>query len=322
MKTMNKSKIALPLHLQDFLDWIDVEKGLSSKTQENYSRFLEKFFSWLNEKKLSSLKPHELSPEHIWQYRLYLSRECRTPKGEPLKKSTQNYYLIALRIFLNFFANRDIESLPAEKVELARNKEERQVRFLNIDQLKKLFEAPDTTTFQGLRDRALLETFFSTGMRISEVVNLDVNQIKTSPHIDTFELVITGKGGRTRTVYFSRRALDWLGQYLAKRTDMDPALFIRTVNVLNATKETDLRLSARSIEKTFKRYVIMAGVPLNTTPHVMRHSFATDLLKQGVDLRVIQDFLGHKHIAATQIYAHVTSKQLKDIHSRLHGKKE
>lgn len=318
MEQMRKSGKPLPRHLEDFLDWIDVEKGLASKSQENYARFLKRFFGWLALKNLSSLKPHELTPEHIFGYRLYLSRECRSPAGTPLKKNTQNYYLIALRIFLNFFAHRNIESLPAEKVELARNKEERQVRFLTLEQLKKLFAAPNVATARGLRDRAMLETFFSTGMRISEIVNLNTNQIKTSRDVDTFELVITGKGSRTRTVYFSRRVLDWLAKYILNRTDMDPALFVRA-DLKNPGKRDTLRLTARSIEKLFKRYVIMSGLPLNTTPHVMRHSFATDLLKQGADLRVIQDFLGHKNIAATQIYAHVTSKQLRDIHRKLHG---
>lgn len=312
---MKKSRKPLPHHGADFLDWIDVEKGLAAKSQENYGRFLKKFFDWLAGKNLAALLPHELTPDHIWKYRLYLSRECRSPAGEPLKKSTQNYYLIALRMLLNFFAQRNIESLPAEKVPLAREKEERQVRFLTLEQLEKLFASPNLETARGLRDRALLETFFSTGMRISEVVALNRAQIKTTPEIDTFELGITGKGGKTRTVYFSRRALDWLARYLEKRTDTDPALFARS----DAARAGDLRLSARAIEKLFKRYSILAGLPLNTTPHVMRHSFATDLLKQGVDLRVIQDFLGHKSIAATQIYAHVTSRQLRDIHQKMHG---
>ncbi|MDP2593207.1 MAG: tyrosine-type recombinase/integrase [bacterium] len=320
MEKMRRSSKPLPHHLQDFLDWIDVEKGLSAKSQENYARFLKKFFLWLEIKKDSSLKPHELTPDHIWRYRLYLSRECRSPSGTHLKKSTQNYYLIALRILLNFFAHRNIESLPSQKVELAKNKEDRQIRFLTLEQLQRLFDAPDISKLKGLRDRALLETFFSTGMRISEVAALNSEQIKTSGGIDTFELSITGKGGRTRTVYFSRRALDCIEKYLAKRADLDPALFART-DLKNIKKDDDLRLSIRAIEKLFKGYVIATGLPLSSTPHVMRHSFATDLLKQGVDLKVIQDFLGHKHIAATQIYAHVTSKQLKDIHNRMHGKK-
>jgi site-specific recombinase XerD len=315
MEQMKKSNKPLPRHLEDFLDWIDVEKGLAAKSQENYGRFLKKFFEWLGRKNLTALTPHELTPEHIWKYRLYLSRECRSPAGAPLKKSTQNYYLIAVRMLLNFFAQRNIESLPAEKVPLAQDKEERQVRFLALDQLEKLFAAPDTKTARGLRDRALLETFFSTGMRISEVVALNRNQIKTTQEVGPFELVISGKGGKTRTVYFSQRTLDWLASYLLKRPDTDPALFART----DTARKSALRLSARSIEKLFKRYIILAGLPLNTTPHVMRHSFATDLLKQGVDLRVIQDFLGHKNIAATQIYAHVTSRQLRDIHQKMHG---
>ncbi len=311
---MTGDKRALPQHFQDFLDWIDIEKGLSEKTQENYGRFLKKFFDWLISKKLESLKPHELTPEHIWNYKVYLSRKCRSSTNQPLKKSTQNYYLIALRVFLNYFAHRNITALATEKVSLARDKDDHEVRFLVMDQLEKLFAAPNISEKQGLRDRAILESFFSTGMRISELISLNRNQIKISSGTDNFELSISGKGGRIRTVYFSPRALLWLRKYLNSRIDMDEALFV------NFQKHnTGARLTPRAIEKSFKRYVIMAGLPLNTTPHVMRHSFATDLLRQGVDLRVIQDFLGHKNIAATQIYAHVTSKQLRDIHRKLHS---
>ena len=313
--TLEKNNKALPLHRQNFLDWLDVEKGLATKSQENYGRFIKKFFDWLQFEKLEHLKPHELTSEHIWDYRLFLSRKCLTRAGEPLKKSTQNYYLIALRMFLNYCANRDILTLPAEKVSLARDKQERHVRFLALDQLQKLFAAPDVSTEQGLRDRAILEVFFSTGMRISELVSLNRDHLNVPKNADDFELTITGKGGRVRTVYFSKRALESLDAYLKKRADMEPALFLN----YRSRDGSSRRLTSRGLEEIFKRYVVMAGLPLNTTPHVMRHSFATNLLQQGVDLRLIQEFLGHKHIAATQIYAHVTNKQLRDVHRKLHG---
>lgn len=316
--TLTKNDTPLPFHVQDFLDWLDVKKGLAAKSQENYSRFIKKFFDWLKINNLQGLKPHQLTSEHIWEYRLFLSRKCLTISGQPLKKSTQNYYLIALRMFLNYCADRDILTLPSEKVSLVRDKEERHVRFLVLEQLEKLFGAPNIATEQGLRDRAILEVFFSTGMRISELVSLDRDHLNIPKEASDFELTITGKGGRVRTVYFSSRALEWLGRYSAMRTDMEPALFIN----YRAPKHADRRLTPRAIEKLFKRYVMVAGLPLNTTPHVMRHSFATDLLRQGVDLRLIQEFLGHKHIAATQIYAHVTNKQLRDVHRRLHGGKK
>jgi len=299
-------------HIPDFLDWLDIEKGLVQKSQENYSRFLTKFSNWLEQNDLSDLKPHELSPAHIWNYRVHLSRKAN------LKKSTQNYYLIALRSLLNFFANRNIICLPSEKIKLVRNKDERQVKFLDLEQLKKLFDTPNTLKINGLRDRAILETLFSTGMRISELVSLNKNQIKIKPNTTELELSIIGKGGRVRTVYFSQKAIKWLKKYLDTRKDNNPELFINYCY----KKGSGRRLSPRAIEKSLKKYVIASGLPLTTTPHVMRHSFSTDLLNKGVDLRILQEFLGHKSILATQIYAHVTNKKLKEVHKKFHGKQE
>jgi len=310
---MKKSQKPISEYLSDFLDWLDIEKGLTSKTQENYARFLKKFIDWLKSNNLSDLKPHQLSPAHIWKYRVYLSRNTK----RPLKKSTQNYYLIALRSLLNYFADRDIISLPAEKVKLARDKEERPVRLLSLEQLDKLFSAPDISKVTGLRDRAILELFFSTGMRIAELVSLNREQIKTQPDAGTqeLELSIKGKGGRIRTVYISKRALYWLRKYLETRTDNERALFIS----YRGKSRADRRLTPRAIEKNFKKYIIATGLPLIATPHVMRHTFATDLLNQGVDLRILQAFLGHKSILATQIYTHVTNKKLREIHEKFHS---
>jgi site-specific recombinase XerD len=312
---MRQSQKHVIEHLPDFLDWLEIEKGLSSKSQENYNRFLKKFIDWLKINKLDDIKPHDLTSEHVWKYRVFLSRQYLPKTNQPLKKTTQNYYLIALRSLLNYFAERDIISLPAEKVKLAMDKGDRQVRFLSVEQLEKLFSAPNTSTEQGLRDRAILEVFFSTGMRISELISLDRNQIKIKREIKELELSIMGKGGRARTVYFSNRTLGWLNKYLATRKDKDAALFIN----YRSRKTNSLRLTPRSIEKMIKKYAIQTGLPTNTTPHVMRHTFATDLLSQGVDLRTIQEFLGHKSIAATQIYAHVTSKKLREIHEKFHS---
>jgi site-specific recombinase XerD len=313
---MEKSNRTIPSYLNDFLDWLEIQKGLSSKSQENYARFLKKFLDWLEKNELSNLKPHELSSDHVWKYRVFLSRQCVNSSGQPLKKTTQNYYLIALRSLLNYFADKDILSLPTEKIQLARDKGDKQVRFLVLEQLERLFKAPDVSKIQGLRDRAILEILFSTGMRISELTALDRNQIKIKPNNkEELELSIIGKGGRMRTVYFSERALYWLSKYLETRKDDEKALFINYRSKKNAPK----RLTNRSIEKSMKKYVVMAGLPLNTTPHVMRHSFSTDLLAQGVDIRILQEFLGHKNIAATQIYAHVTNKKLREIHQKFHG---
>jgi len=312
---MKKDLKPIPYHLTNFLDWLEIEKGLSSKSQENYVRFLKKFLDWLKINNLEDLKPYQLTPEHIWKYRVFLSRQYLPKTRKPLKKSTQNYYLIALRSFLNYFADRDILSLPAEKIKLARDKGERQVRFLNLEQLEKLFSAPNISKVQGLRDRAILETLFSTGMRIAELVALNREQIKIKSGMKELELSIIGKGERLRTVYFSERALIWLKKYLETRQDKEKALFIN----YRSKKGASRRLTPRSIEKNIKKYAILAGLPLTTTPHVMRHSFSTDLLSQGVDIRTLQEFLGHKSIAATQIYAHVTSKRLREIHRKFHS---
>lgn len=312
---MKKSQKPIPSHISDFLDWLDIEKGLSTKSQENYAMFLKKFLQWLKINHLEDLKPHELTTEHIWKYRVFLSRQYTPKTKKPLKKSTQNYYLIALRSLLNYFANRDIISLPAEKVKLAKGGNERQVRFLNLEQLSKLFSAPDVSKISGLRDRAILETLFSTGMRIAELTALNINQIKLKPGMKDLELSIVGKGGRIRTVYFSERALYWLKKYILTRKDKEKALFIN----YRTKKGAPRRLTPRSIEKNIKKYAIAAGVPLMTTPHVLRHSFATDLLSQGVDLRTVQEFLGHKSITATQIYTHITSKRLREIHKKFHS---
>jgi integrase/recombinase XerD len=314
---MKKSTQALPSHLNDYLDWLDVEKGLSSQTQKNYARFLKRFLDWLKLKKLDNVSPHELTPEHIWDYRIYLARGTTSGRsGASLKKSTQNYYLVVLRSLLGYFAERDILALPPEKVKLALEKEDRQIRFLSLEQVERLFAVPDTTSPSGLRDRAIIETLFSTGMRVSELVALDRDQIEPSLKKGTeLELGIVGKGGRARTVYFSPRALDWIGQYLKTRDDMNSALFIN----YRRKNDSSPRLSVRSIEKMIKQAATRAGLPSNTTPHVLRHSFATDLLEQGVDIRVLQEFLGHKSITATQIYAHVTSKKLREVHQKYHS---
>ncbi len=313
---MHKSKKPLTHHVTDFLDWIDIEQGLSSKTQENYSRFLKKFSDWLDKEKLGHIKPHELSPEIIWKYRVHLARQSHGPKKSTLKKNTQNYYLIALRNLMIFFSERDILALPKEKIKLARDKDDREVRFLNIKQIEKLLSIPDVNLKQGLRDRTILEVLFSTGVRISELTQLNLKQIQTAKTGSDMELSISGKGGRTRVIYISERAMTWIKRYLATRIDdKKEALFIN----YRAKNDAPDRLSMRYIQNMIKKCALHAGLPPNTTPHVMRHSFATDLLAKGVDLKMLQEFLGHKDISATQIYAHVTNKQLRDIHRKFHG---
>lgn len=304
-------------HLPRFFEYLDIEKGVASKTQEAYSRFLRNFTLWLEKNNLSEIKPHEITDEHIWNYRVYLSSRINTNTKEPITKRTRNYYLIALRGLLNYFADRDIVSLPAEKVKLTKEKKERAVKFLEMDQVEKLLLSPNTSTKSGLRDRAILETLFSTGLRVAELVSLDCDQIKIKDNTDDLEVVVVGKGSHPRTVYFSNRAVKALRTYLETRKDKEKALFIRH----KGPKSADMRLTSRSIESIVKKYSKKAGVPTNTTPHTLRHTYATDLLAQGVDLRVIQEFLGHRNIATTQIYTHITSQKLRDIHKEFHSGK-
>lgn len=310
---MAKSEKPIQDHIKDFLDWLDIEKGLSSKSQQNYHNFLKRFVSWLPQQNLQGLPPHSITLDHIRQYRLYLSRTLS------LKKSTQNYYLIALRSLLRYFLEHDIETLPPDQIKLAREKEERQVRFLTIDQLKQLWGAPDISTFHGLRDRAILETFFSTGLRIAELISLNKEQIRFPENLsEELEISIKGKGGRIRTIYFSKKTLEWLKKYLETRSDNHDALFITYRS--EEKKKDPRRISPRLIQEAFKRYAVKAGIsPALLTPHVMRHTFATYFLSKGTDIRTLQELLGHKNIAATQIYAHLTSKQLREIHKKVLG---
>ena len=314
---MKKSNKTIIHSVPDFLDYCEIEKGLADKTQRNYQRYLQKFIIWLKRTKKEGLLPHELSSEDIWAYRLYLSRYTGE-KGHPLKKVTQNYYLIALRALLSYFTAKDIVSLPADKIALPKDaKAEKTVKFLNLDQIEKLLLAPNTNNPLGLRDRAILETLFSTGLRIAELVALNREQFTNIKDKKDLELGIIGKGSHPRTVYFSERALSWLKKYLETRKDKEKALFIHSI----PRKDVDARLTARSMERIVKKYAILAGVPIFTTPHTLRHSYATDLLSQGVDLRTIQEFLGHRSITSTQIYTHVTNKRLRDIHRQFHSGK-
>jgi integrase/recombinase XerD len=304
-------------HIDDFMEYLDIEGGLSNKSQETYHRFLDKFSSWLTANNLEKISPEELTQEHIRKYRIFLSRSFNPATKEPIKRSTQNYYLIILRNLLKYFADRDIPSLPAEKIKLIKEKE-RTVKFLDLEQIKKLLSAPNLKNVIGLRDKAILEVFFSTGLRIAELVSLNREQFSNIKSKEDLELGIIGKGGRPRTVYFSKRALSWLKKYLDLRKDLQKALF---VNYKGAKREAGSRLTARAIENLVKKYALLSGLPITTTPHVIRHSFATDLINKGVDIRIVQEFLGHRNIATTQIYTHVTKPKLREIHRKYHGLK-
>lgn len=321
---MQNSSTPIVKHISNFLDYCEVEKGLSPVSTRNYHNFLKVFVGWLEGSKLSALRPHELTPEHIWDYRLYLSRH-KDPRGRYIKKTTQSYYLIALRNLLNYFTAKDIISLPAEKIKLPKlTDKDKAIKFLKFEQVEKLLSLPDTSEISGLRDRAILEVLFSTGMRVSELTSLNIKQFNFKKLLENnfsdTELSIAGKGGSLRTVYFSERALQWLSKYMKTRKDMHAPLFI---NYRAGENDSDHRLTPRSIEKIVKKYTIMAGLPVAATPHTLRHSFATDLLTHGADMRSVQELLGHKNIVTTQIYTHVTNEHLRDIHKKFHsGKKE
>jgi len=318
---MEKSNKTIIKHIPDFLDYCEVEKGLRNNTQKNYERYLKKFTDWLKSKILEGLLPHQLTSDHIFQYRLYLSRGQSPFTGETLKKSTQNYYLIALRAFLGYFVAKDVISLPPDKIALPKgNKDDKTLKFLSLEQIEKLLTSAEPKNDTAIRDRVILESLFSTGLRIAELVALNVEQFANIKNKPDFELSIIGKGGHPRTVYFSERALNWIKKYLSLRTSSNPdekALFLN----FRAINKAGGRLTPRTIERIVKKHAIMAGIPIFTTPHTLRHSYATDLLSQGVDLRTIQEFLGHKNIATTQIYTHVTNKRLKDIHRQFHSGK-
>lgn len=322
---MNNTNKTLISYIPGFLEYLEVEKGLAQLSVKNYDRFINKFKVWL-EKNYSNLKPADFTSDILYQFRIYLSRQGVNNKtGQNLKKSTQNYYLIALRNFLAYLIDKDIDTLPPNKVKLAKDKsQDRVVKFLSLDQLERFLAGPDIYELRGLRDRAILETLFSTGLRIAELVSLNRDQfnlkIISNEKLDSLELTIIGKGSHPRPVYFSRRCLDWLIRYLGARKDMAKPLFASHGPNSDSTEER--RLTPRAIENLFVKYSKMAGLPFIATPHTLRHTYATDLLNQGADLRTVQEFLGHKNIMTTQIYTHVTNKRLKDLHQKFHSGKD
>lgn len=318
---MNKSSTPIIKQIPNFLDYCEVEKGLSPVSTRNYHNFLKMFRDWLTAQGLTGLKPHELTQEHVWNYRLYLSRK-KDKKGSYNKKNTQSSYLIALRNLLAYFAERDIQSLPSDKIKLPKlTDQDKKIKFLSFDQVEKLMAMPDISIADGLRDRAILEVLFSTGMRVSELTSLNMRSFDSknivSGKTTSLELAISGKGGSTRTVYFSSRALEWLGKYLKVRvSDLCPPLFISYSR--NTADDSERRLTPRSVERLVRRYTAMAGLPVDATPHTLRHSFATDLLNEGADMRSVQELLGHKNIVTTQIYTHVTNKKLQETYLKFH----
>ncbi|MBI4086629.1 tyrosine-type recombinase/integrase [Candidatus Kaiserbacteria bacterium] len=312
-----KSTEPITEYILPFLEYCEIEKGLSNNTQRNYEQYLKLFVKWLREAGHPSLLPHQLSAEHIWDYRLYLARKHRTHSGGYLSKKSQNYYLIALRALLDFLAERDIECLPSVKVKLAKQKDEETITFLEVRDIEKMLKVPDVTSPTGLRDRTIMELLFSSGMRISELTALNIDQLsmlEDNSTTRTYELSIVGKGKHVRTIFISPRAALWLRDYIKTRTDVHTPLFINY-----SSRTENKRLSPRSIEQTISRCAILAGLSKKVTPHTLRHTYATDLLGNGADLRSVQELLGHRNVATTQIYTHLTNKRLRDVHEKFHG---
>lgn len=294
----------------DFLEYLEIEQNRSQKTIQNYDHYLTRLLDYAGE-----LDVKDVDEELIRKWRLWLNR-LGTNTSDELQKTTQNYHLIALRSFLKYCAKRNIPAMSADKVELARTVR-KQVTFLNLEEITRLFEQPDVTTDSGLRDRAILEMLFSSGLRVSELVGLNRDDI----NLKRREFMVRGKGQKDRPVFISVDAAAWLEKYLEKRTDNSKPMFIR----YSGQKKVDLsgnfhRLTARSVQRMVSRYALLAGITKHVSPHTLRHSFATDLLMNGSDLRSVQALLGHSNVATTQIYTHVTDPHLKSIHERFHSK--
>ncbi|MEI7891172.1 MAG: site-specific tyrosine recombinase/integron integrase [bacterium] len=302
--------IPLKKLLSDFLVYLEVERNRSQKTIENYHHYLKRFLLW---SKISN--PGEITAELVTNYRLYLNR-LTTSDGEELKKITQNYHVIAIRSFLKYLSKRDIKSLSAEKIEVGKNPSH-EIEFLDGEEVERLLESASGTDLATLRDRAILELLFSAGLRVSELCNINRDQI----NLERLEFSVRGKGDKLRLVFISNSAKEALKNYLDKRTDIDEAVFIRYSNKKTFEQDSK-RLSNRSIQRIVKHYAAKAGIIKDVHPHTLRHSFATDLLSNGADIRSVQTMLGHSSITTTQIYTHITNKQLKGVHEKFHAKKQ
>ncbi len=300
-----------------FLEYLEIEKGRSIKTVENYDRYLSRFLSYTKVK-----TPRELSETTVREFRLWLNRlpaprSARQAGQLGLSKRTVNYYLIALRAFLKYLRKQGIESLNPERIELAKVSA-RDLDLITSAELDRLMQGPDGASLPALRDRAILELFFSTGLRVSELCNLNRDL-----DLSRDEFAVRGKGEKVRVVFLSPSAKRAVKAYLDKRGDTDEALFIQMGPASHKASqgERGLRLTPRSVERLVKRYAIKAGITRKVTPHVIRHSFATDLLEGGADLRSVQALLGHSNISTTQVYTHVTDKHLREVHRAFHGKR-
>lgn len=297
--TLKKLKI-------EYLEYLEIEKRRSELTIKNYDHYLDTFLNWA---KIQS--PQQITYDLVRQFRLHLNRQNNTnqQKRQPI---TQNYYIIALRGFLKYMAKRDISTLSSEKIEL-HGKIDREVEFLDTTEIQRLLNTTSDENLTLARDKAILELLFSTGLRVSELINLNIENL----NFETQEFAVRGKGAKIRLVFLSPSAKMAVQQYLTKRSDLNPALFVSGNKKNNDTK----RITARTVQRIVKKYASKAGIIKNITPHTLRHSFATDLLRNGADIRSVQALLGHTNINTTQIYTHITNQHLKETHQRFHNKK-
>ena len=296
--------------ITDFLEYLEVERNTSQKTIENYDHYLKRFLEFSGD-----IEPSAIDLNLVRKYRLYLSRWTDPKTKQSLKRVTQNYFMIALRAFLRYLARQDIATLSAEKIELGET-DASPIKVLDEEALGRLLAAPDVLDKAGLRDKALLETLFSTGLRVSELASLNRDTV----NLERKEFGVVGKGRKERLVFLSDSAAQWLEKYLRSRHDSFKPLFIRFQGQADPEDNGEnMRLTTRSIQRIVEKYVKGVGLSVKATPHTLRHSFATDLLINGADIRSVQEMLGHANIATTQIYTHVTNAHLKDVYRAYHS---
>jgi len=307
--------MTLELLIAEFLEYLEIQKGCSPLTIREYRHYLKRFHNWLTENS-SATKPDQINLEVVRRYRLYLAH-LRARGGVPLERVTQSYHIVALRAFLRYLlVQRDMPTLSPDKIELPKQSS-RSIAFLNSEQVERLLNSPQISNIIGLRDKAILETLFSTGLRVSELVKLNRDQVD----LERKEFGVRGKGNKIRVVFLSDTAAQWIECYLQARKDHFKPLYIRYSGAVDVQKSGEkMRLTARSIQRIVAKYAKRSGLPIEATPHTLRHSFATDLLISGADIRSVQEMLGHESIRTTQVYTHVTNRHLKEVHKAFHGR--
>lgn len=298
--------------VKQYLEYLEIERNCSKLTIRNYGFYLGRFIAWY-ELSYPSSSVEDIKTDTVRKFRLFLS-EYTDGEGMTLKRVTQSYHIIALRSFLRYLIRHDHNVLSPEKIDLPKT-ESKSLKFLEKDHMRQLFNAVDVSDEKGLRDRAILEMLFSTGLRISELMKLNRDHL----NFETREFGVIGKGGRARIVFMSDSAVFWVEKYLANRAYDYKPLFIRYAKDKNGENNGEkMRLTSRSAQRIVEKYVKLSRIPVKATPHTLRHSFATDLLSNGADIRSVQEMLGHKNISTTQIYTHVTNPQLKQVHKKFH----